>query len=166
MENTTPHKTRKITRLSLFKSRTMLADLAEWQGPTLIPPNQTLRDTALWHILAGMAWKHQERIYSGEDPVYNAGARDQLLETCNLLSLDNAALMHMAAHSGVVFAAQAPLTPSEVRDYLADISEDYLDEPPNSRMDEVKAHPVSEDELDIPTNIIEAINNHDGDTAA
>ena len=143
METTKPHKTRKITRLSLFKSRTMLGDLTEWEGPTLIPPDQTLRDTALWHILAGMAWKHQERIYCGEDPVYN-----------------------MAAQSGVVFAAQAPLTPSEVRDYLADISEDYLDEPPNSRMDEVKAHPVSEDELDIPPNIVEAINNRDGDTAA
>lgn len=166
METTTPHKTRKITRLSLFKSRTMLADLAEWQGPTLIPPDQTPRDTALWHILAGMAWKHQERIYRGEDPVYNAGARDQLLEACNLLSLDNAALTYMAAQSGVVFGAQAPLTPSEVRDYLADISEDYLGEPQNSRMDEVKAHPVSEDELDIPTNIVEAINNRDGDTAA
>lgn len=92
METTTPHKTRKITRLSLFKSRTMLADLAEWQGPTLIPPDQTLRDTALWHILAGMAWKHQERIYKG---------------------------------------------------------------PPGIR-----------DELDIPPNIIEAINNRDGNTAA
>lgn len=166
METTTPRKTRKITRRGLFKSRTMLGDLAEWEGPTLIPPDQTLRDTALWHILSGMAWKHQERIYRGEDPVYNAGARDLLLETCNLLGLDDAALTHMAAQSGVVFGVQAPLTPSEVRDYLADMGEDYLDERLNSYMDGVKTHLVSEDELDNPTNIVEAINNRDGDTAA